>query len=108
VRSKVGIIYLLHFDRRYAHAGHYLGFVEGDLDHRILLHERGQGANLIRVIREAGINFQLARTWNGDRHRERRFKGRGFARMCPLCKGTRARIDHRSTQQPSPSHSCPP
>ena len=95
-RAPSGIVYLLHFDRRYKHAGHYLGFVACDLDHRLEIHKSGRGANLIRVIREAGIDFKLARTWNGTRSRERRLKNRGGAsRFCPLCKGRSPQLDHR-------------
>jgi hypothetical protein len=94
--KRFGIIYLLHFETRYKHAGHYLGYVDSDLDRRLIAHERGFGANLMRVIRNAGINFALARTWNGDRARERRLKKQGGAsRFCPLCKQHLARIDHR-------------
>jgi hypothetical protein len=56
-----GIIYLLHFATRYKHAGHYLGYVETDLERRIIEHERGFGsfgANLVRVIRAAGHRFR--------------------------------------------------
>src|SRR5450755_171331 len=91
-----GIIYLLHFATRYKHAGHYLGYVETDLERRIIEHERGFGANLVRVIRAAGIDFVLARTWNGDRSRERRLKNTdGSARFCPVCKQRAPQIDHR-------------
>jgi predicted GIY-YIG superfamily endonuclease len=60
--ESLGIVYLLHFDSRYKHAGHYIGFVESDLKQRISEHERGLGANLVRVVRAAGIDFSLART----------------------------------------------
>jgi predicted GIY-YIG superfamily endonuclease len=92
-----GIVYLLHFTERYRRAGHYLGYTEDDLEARMHLHESGAGANLVRVIVEAGIDFELARTWNGTRARERAVKAQGGAsRLCPLCKGRRPRIDHRT------------
>jgi hypothetical protein len=38
------------------------------------------------VVREAGITWQLARVWPGDRARERQLKRQGgAARRCPLC-----------------------
>jgi hypothetical protein len=38
------------------------------------------------VISEAGIGFELARTWEGDRYRERALKRQGGAsRRCPIC-----------------------
>ncbi len=61
------------------------------------LHEGGSGANLVRVIVAAGIDFELARTWNGTRARERQLKTQGGAsRFCPLPLAQRARIDHRT------------
>jgi predicted GIY-YIG superfamily endonuclease len=50
-----GIIYLLHFSRRYKHAGHYIGWVAADLDARLAQHRRGSGARLLAVAQDAGI-----------------------------------------------------
>jgi hypothetical protein len=70
------IIYLLHFDRRYRHAGHYLGFCEeGELPRRLACHRKGDGTRLMEVITQAGIGFELARTWPGGRLEERQIKG---------------------------------
>ncbi len=80
-----GVIYLLHFDRRYKHAGHYIGWTR-DLDSRLEEHRAGRGARLLQVCKEAGIGFVLARTWRGDRNMERRLKNRKEApRLCPIC-----------------------
>ena len=80
-------VYLLHFERRLHHAGHYLGSTD-DLTRRLAEHRAGRGARLIEVITEAGIDFVLARTWQGDRNLERRLKRRKEApRLCPLCQG---------------------
>lgn len=82
-------VYLLHFDRRYEHAGHYIG-VAANLERRIDEHRRGRGARLMEVITQAGIDFTVARTWEGDRKTERKLKKRGGAsRICPLCKQRR-------------------
>jgi hypothetical protein len=87
-------VYLLHFDRPYRHARHYLGYSR-DLQ---TMHERidahynatpgdGKSHRLMQVIREAGISFTLARVWpEGTREDERRMKQRGHARRCPLCR----------------------
>jgi hypothetical protein len=57
-----GTVYLLHFDRPYAHAKHYIGFTD-DLTERLIQHQTGRGARLIEVIIGAGNGFTLARTW---------------------------------------------
>ena len=81
-----GTIYLLHFDQPYKHAKHYLGWAS-DLDARLAQHADGSGARLLQVARDAGIGWQLARTWPGDRYRERQLKNQGGrSRMCPVCK----------------------
>ncbi len=81
------VIYLLHFDRPYRHARHYLGTTDdGHLAERLALHAAGRGARLTQVVRDAGIGWQLARTWPGGRSRERQLKAQGGAsRRCPLC-----------------------
>jgi predicted GIY-YIG superfamily endonuclease len=84
--STVGIVYLLHFDRPYAHAGHYTGWTT-NLTQRLAEHATGHGARLLTVIRGAGIGWHLARTWpDTTRHTERALKRQGGAsRRCPLC-----------------------
>jgi predicted GIY-YIG superfamily endonuclease len=86
-----GVVYLLHFDRPYKHARHYLGWTR-DLDSRLADHRGGSGANLLAVIKAAGIGFTLARTWSpADRNRERQIKRQGgLSRSCPAC-GVRPR-----------------
>jgi len=82
-----GVIYLLHFDRPYRHAWHYLGSTDdGHLAERFTAHAIGRGARLTHVVAKAGIGCQLARTWPGGRARERQLKRQGGAsRRCPLC-----------------------
>ncbi|WP_330183831.1 hypothetical protein OHB26_09500 [Nocardia sp. NBC_01503] len=80
-----GTVYLLHFDQPYRHARHYTGWTS-DLESRLADHRDGRGARLMSVIREAGIGFSLARTWDGTRGRERQLKREGGAsRRCPMC-----------------------
>jgi hypothetical protein len=88
----VGTVYLLHFDQRYEHAGHYTGFAESSAEGSGLLkrlgeHQAGRGARLVEVITQAGITFRLARVWPGvTRARERQLKNQGGAsRRCPIC-----------------------
>jgi predicted GIY-YIG superfamily endonuclease len=89
-RHPFGTVYLLHFDQRYEHAGHYTGWAE-DLDRRLAEHLGGRAARLIEVITQAGIGFRLARTWPGvTRARERQLKRQGGAsRYCPICQEDR-------------------
>jgi hypothetical protein len=93
-----GIVYLLCFDELYMPypgaplyccARHYTGFVSGgprDLARRLAEHGTARGARLMLAVRKAGITWRLARTWPGDRTRERQLKRQGgAARRCPLC-----------------------
>jgi predicted GIY-YIG superfamily endonuclease len=89
--SVTGTVYLLHFDRPYKHARHYLGWasnLEARLDH----HRAGTGARLLAVLKAEGIGWRVARTWSpADRHRERQIKTQGgLSRSCPDC-GVRPR-----------------
>lgn len=80
------MVYLIHFERAYRHACHYVGYTE-DLDARLAAHRAGNGARLLKVIAEAGIGWELARTWPaGDRELERAIKRAGHTpRLCPIC-----------------------
>lgn len=96
--SQAGIVYLLHFDRPYipydgappvACARHYTGFAAGgpaQLRRRLAQHGTLHGAKIMLAVAAAGITWELARTWPGDRARERQLKTQGSAaRRCPLC-----------------------
>jgi predicted GIY-YIG superfamily endonuclease len=93
-----GTVYLLHFDRPYGPGGgenergiakHYLGWAK-NLEQRLAHHADGSGANLLRYVKNAGIGWTLARTWTGDRNRERQLKQQGGrSRMCPTCREER-------------------
>lgn len=81
----LGTVYLIHFDPAYNHARHYTGWTT-DLPARLDAHRHGRGARLMEVITDAGIAWQLARTWPGGRNRERAIKNRHNApQLCPLC-----------------------
>ena len=84
------VCYLLHFERPYRHAQHYLGSTR-NLKRRLGEHAAGRGARLVAVIQAAGIGWELARVWPGGQARERQLKRQGGAsRRCPLC-GVRPR-----------------
>jgi len=81
----LGEIYLLHFDRPYKHARHYMGWALIAAD-RIAEHRNGNGSNLMAVLKTIGIGFQIAWIKPGTRLDERKLKNRGgSARQCPIC-----------------------
>jgi predicted GIY-YIG superfamily endonuclease len=82
----MGTVYLLHFDKPYKQARHYLGYAD-DLEARLDRHKAGNGSRLVAVVAAQGIGFTLARTWQGDRNLERRLKRMKMApRLCPICR----------------------
>ncbi len=81
-----GVVYLLHFEPRYKHAGHYIGWCENNVAARLARHLAGTGGRLPHVAHLAGCSVYVARTWVGDRTLERTLKNRKSApRMCPVC-----------------------
>jgi predicted GIY-YIG superfamily endonuclease len=96
----LGTCYLLHFERPYGHARHYLGWTS-DLDARLEAHTNGNGSRLMEVVTNAGIGYELARTWeNVDRFHERRLKSGGHARRCPLCRAENEMDEPRAGWRP--------
>lgn len=89
VQRDMGLIYLLHFDRPFGHAAHYMGWSSW-LDRRLLNHQIGAGANLLRHAKAAGVTWTLAAVWPGTRSDERRMKNHGHARRCPTCRSNLA------------------
>jgi hypothetical protein len=86
-----GVVYLVHFTEPYRHARHYTGWT-ADLDSRLIEHQAGRGARLLQVITQAGIEWTLARTWQGTRARNVSSSVRGGAsRRCPMCRAERER-----------------
>src|SRR6266511_1187329 len=87
-----GGVYLLHFEQRYEHAGHYTGHAD---DFGIRVTEQASGdsraARLLQVITQAGIGFRLASVWPGaSKAYERSLKNSGGAsRYCPICQQER-------------------
>lgn len=97
-----GTVYLLCFREPFSHARHYLGWASpGNLGNRLYHHSVGSGANLLAHVGKAGIGWDLARTWPGDRYRERQLKARGQTRACPRCRPElRAHLVARSGEIP--------
>lgn len=85
--EKERYVYLLHFAAPVGHSQHYLGSAF-DVLYRLKEHRRGEGARLTQVAYRRGIGMQIARTWKGDRGREREIKAaykHAFRRLCPIC-----------------------
>jgi len=101
-------IYLLHFEPRYKHAGHYLGFSD-DIQVRVASHRRGEsGVKMLTAAAQSGCVMMLVRTWPGGRKDERRMKGLrnnkrtgSLARICPACKAMAAAVKIQSTEEQS-------
>lgn len=85
-RKNQVIVYLIHFEEKYKHAGHYLGSAE-NLAVRMADHRKGKGARLLAVLNEQGINYKVVRVWKkGGRALEKRFKhAKNHTRLCPIC-----------------------
>jgi len=82
-------IYILHFDRPFSHAKHYVGSAD-NVSLRVLEHATGRGANLMRHVVGAGIGFIVSCTFPGTRGDERIMKKRWkdvAKRRCPVCSG---------------------
>ena len=90
-------VYLIHLDQPLPRgvsakgtalqAGHYIGWTE-DLVGRMMDHSEGRGARFTQVCVERGINFRLARTWDGmSRSFERMLKTKikNAPWLCPVC-----------------------
>jgi len=83
-------VYLLHFDKPFGHARHYLGYTEDDdPSRRVQEHlSGGHRANpLVKAAVAAGRKVELAHFIPGaDRTFERKLKNwGGKAKWCPLC-----------------------
>ena len=90
MNNEVGLIYLLHFDRPLAHSNHYVGWCgNGNLVERLRRHNAGVSrVKFLIAAKEAGIKFELVRTWVGTRELERKIKNsKAVGRLyCPQCK----------------------
>lgn len=86
----VGTVYVLHFEPAYRHARHYVGWTAGDVDARLATHLQGAGSPLLRAAVRAGVDVQLAATYRGSRHLERRLKRwHNTGQFCPTCRARR-------------------
>lgn len=82
-------LYLLHFEPRYLHAGHYLGYSD-NVERRVAVHLAcgSKSSPLVRAAIASGCAVTVARTIaGGTRTLERRLKkAGGLSRHCPVCR----------------------
>ena len=84
------MVYLIHLKEKLHHAQHYIGFVDEPkhkLKRRVEYHKSGKGSKFLKAVAEAGIEFDVMRTWkDGDRIFERKLKNQKNAKkLCPIC-----------------------
>lgn len=84
------LVYILHFSEPYEHAQHYVGkSTAWGILRRIHDHRNGNGANLCKVVVEAGIEIHIGGIWQveGDAGKIERHLKRiaNAARYCELC-----------------------
>jgi predicted GIY-YIG superfamily endonuclease len=117
IRKALTMVYLIHFDKPFGHAQHYIGYTD-NLKRRMHDHELGtRGAKLLKAVREAGINFAVVRTWpEGDRTFERKLHNyKKSSCLCPVCQEEKLRIKNglsilskpRKKLHKLPERSCP-
>lgn len=86
---RFGVVYIIHFDRPYEHARHYVGWSRDlwMLELRLRHHRNGEGAKLMRAVTAAGIDWHVSTLFYADRNEERRIKNcGGAARHCRECR----------------------
>jgi len=85
-------IYILHFHQKHFHAQHYAGCTAA-LAKRLDTHANSQGANLLRVINDQGLTWELGGLYSCS-HAEMRRQERGLKNMksaerfCQICHPT--------------------
>lgn len=87
--SRMGTTYLIHFDRPFNHARHYLGWTSySGVEGRLERHRTGDGSKLLRAVAAAGIGFEIVREWRDtSRDFERSLKNKkNSPKLCPLCR----------------------
>ncbi len=94
-------VYLLHFDQKLEHAGHYCGWTPNGVEQRLEKHLKGNGAKLVKAVVASGRAVVVAATWKHDdcqeaRRQERQMKQtHNLARYCPVCGSREWKADKR-------------
>ncbi|ROL61145.1 GIY-YIG nuclease family protein [Bacteroidetes/Chlorobi group bacterium ChocPot_Mid] len=83
------MVYILHFDKKFHHAQHYVGCTE-DLQRRLKEHLncRQCGSKIVRAAIKKGIKIELAKVYpEGDRVLEKKIKSmKKTSLICPICQ----------------------
>lgn len=90
-------VYLVHAERKLAHAQHYIGCTEAPIATRMKRHRHQRtGARLLLAMTAAGIGYEVVRTWTCETaaegyELEKRLKARKNAptQLCPVCRNGR-------------------
>ena len=81
-------VYLVHFETKYKHAGHYLGASQ-DIAWRIQKHLSNNGAALLSHLNRVGIKWNVVRVWPVDNNlyqQEKKLKAwKKSPQLCPIC-----------------------
>jgi predicted GIY-YIG superfamily endonuclease len=103
-----GVVYLIHFGKRYHHAGHYVGFTD-DVDRRMSEHRTGAGSRLLAAVAAAGVPFAVAFTWlRASRAFERKVhRYKKTPRLCPICTGSDRRARNYTPRDPDARLAAP-
>jgi hypothetical protein len=83
-------LYLLHFDRPYRHARHYLGYAKrapADYARRVAAGAEYPPHELVLAALGDGVTMRVADVWPGlDRNDRRELRaGHDRRRLCPIC-----------------------
>lgn len=84
------MVYILHFDKPFKHARHYVGYCEDSrFEDRMNEHRKAKWADsYMGKVNAQGIRWKVARVIpNGDENLERRIKfiWKRTAALCPCC-----------------------
>jgi predicted GIY-YIG superfamily endonuclease len=87
-----GFVYLIHFEKKYYHAQHYIGWAR-NVEKRMVHHRNGSGSKLLAHLNKIGIKWEVVMTKKGTGDEERRMKKCKKARsFCPVCKNDKTNL----------------
>jgi len=84
-------VYLLHFNPKFHHCSHYLGFTTKTVSARVATHLKGRGSRLVKFAVKSGCTVTIAKVWNYETSKEARANERkmkqthNIGRYCPEC-----------------------